>query len=45
MALNSEGQVTIPAHLRDMYGLHPGDDAEVVEVDGEVLHRSRTGIH
>ena len=34
MVLNSKGQLTIPAHLRDKYGLHPGDDIEVVEVDG-----------
>jgi len=34
MVLNSKGQVTIPAHLRDKYGLHPGDTIEVVEVDG-----------
>jgi AbrB family looped-hinge helix DNA binding protein len=34
VVLNSKGQVTIPAHLRDKYGLHPGDDVEVVEVDG-----------
>ena len=32
--LNSKGQVTIPAHLRAKYGLHPGDDVEVVEVGG-----------
>lgn len=34
MVLNSKGQLTIPAYLRDKYGLHPGDDVEVVEVDG-----------
>jgi AbrB family looped-hinge helix DNA binding protein len=34
MVLNSKGQVTIPAHLRAKYGLHAGDDIEVVEVDG-----------
>jgi AbrB family looped-hinge helix DNA binding protein len=32
--LNTKGQVTIPAHLRDKYGLRPGDDVEVVEVGG-----------
>jgi AbrB family looped-hinge helix DNA binding protein len=36
MVLNSKGQVTIPAHLRLKYGLHAGDDVEVVEV-GAVL--------
>ncbi|MGD0684543.1 MAG: AbrB/MazE/SpoVT family DNA-binding domain-containing protein [Streptosporangiaceae bacterium] len=34
MVLNSKGQVTIPAQLRAKYGLHPGDDVEVVEVSG-----------
>ena len=31
MVLNSKGQLTIPAHLRAKYGLHPGDEVEVVE--------------
>lgn len=34
MVLNSKGQLTIPAHLRHKYGLHAGDEVEVVEVDG-----------
>jgi len=34
MVLNSKGQLTIPAHLRAKYGLHPGDEVEVAEVDG-----------
>jgi AbrB family looped-hinge helix DNA binding protein len=34
MVLNSKGQVTVPAHLRAKYGLHPGDEVEVVEVGG-----------
>jgi AbrB family looped-hinge helix DNA binding protein len=34
MVLNSKGQVTIPARLRDKYGLHAGDEVEVVEVGG-----------
>jgi AbrB family looped-hinge helix DNA binding protein len=34
MMLNSKGQVTIPAHLRAKYGLHAGDEVQVVEVDG-----------
>jgi AbrB family looped-hinge helix DNA binding protein len=34
MVLNSKGQVTIPAHLRAKYGLHVGDEVEVVEVNG-----------
>lgn len=31
MKLNSKGQVTIPAPLRAKYGLHEGDEVEVVE--------------
>lgn len=34
MVLNGKGQVTIPAHLRVKYGLHAGDEVEVVEVSG-----------
>ena len=34
MVVSSKGQVTIPAHLRARYGLHPGDEVEVVEVGG-----------
>lgn len=41
MLLNSKGQVTIPAQLRVKYGLHAGDEVEVVEADG-VLQIVRT---
>jgi AbrB family looped-hinge helix DNA binding protein len=34
MVLNSKGQLTVPAHLRAKYGLHPGDEVEVIEVGG-----------
>jgi AbrB family looped-hinge helix DNA binding protein len=36
MRLNSKGQVTIPAALRARYGLHEGDEVEVIE-DGSTL--------
>jgi AbrB family looped-hinge helix DNA binding protein len=36
MRLNSKGQVTIPAALRERYGLHEGDEVDVVE-DGNTL--------
>jgi AbrB family looped-hinge helix DNA binding protein len=36
MRLNSKGQVTIPAPLRERYGLHEGDEVDVVE-DGNTL--------
>ena len=36
MKLNSKGQVTIPAQLRERHGLHEGDEVDVVE-DGDTL--------
>lgn len=41
MRLNSKGQVTIPAPLRQKYNLAEGDEVEVVE-DGNVLRIVRT---
>jgi len=37
MVLNSKGQVTIPAHLREKHDLHAGDEVEVIEEDGVLL--------
>jgi AbrB family looped-hinge helix DNA binding protein len=34
MRLNSKGQVTIPASLRERHGLHEGDELDVVEDAG-----------
>ncbi|MFC0106761.1 AbrB/MazE/SpoVT family DNA-binding domain-containing protein [Kibdelosporangium aridum] len=44
MRLNSKGQVTIPAALREKYHLREGDEVEVVE-DGNSLRivRSESG--
>lgn len=44
MRLNSKGQVTIPAELRQKYNLHEGDEVEVVD-DGDALRivRPREG--
>jgi AbrB family looped-hinge helix DNA binding protein len=36
MRLNSKGQVTIPAPLRERHGLHEGDELDVVE-DADTL--------
>lgn len=36
MRLNSKGQVTIPATLRERHGLHEGDELDVVE-DGKAM--------
>lgn len=34
MRLNGKGQVTIPAELRHLHRLHPGDEVEVVDRGG-----------
>ena len=34
MLLDNKGQVTIPAHQREKYGLQAGDEVEVVDVNG-----------
>jgi AbrB family looped-hinge helix DNA binding protein len=36
MRLNSKGQVTIPAALRQRHGLHEGDEVDEVEEDGRL---------
>jgi AbrB family looped-hinge helix DNA binding protein len=41
MRLNSKGQVTIPAQLRERHGLHVGDELDVVDEAG-VLRIVRT---
>lgn len=41
MLLNSKGQVTIPAELRERHGLHTGDEVDVVE-DGDALRIVRS---
>lgn len=43
MRLNSKGQLTIPAKLREKYGLHEGDEMEVVEVGSTLQIRRRKG--
>jgi AbrB family looped-hinge helix DNA binding protein len=43
--LNSKGQVTIPAPLRAKYGLHEGDEVEILE-NGTALQIVRVeGAH
>lgn len=39
MRLNSKGQLTIPAELRERHNLHPGDEVEVIEAKGGLLVR------
>lgn len=40
MRLNSKGQVTIPAPLRERHSLHEGDELDVVE-EGDTLRIMR----
>lgn len=41
MRMTSKGQVTIPAELRERFGLGPGDEVEVVAgEDGAVVRRA-----
>lgn len=42
MRLNSKGQVTIPADVRQRHGLHPGDEVDVIEVDDTLQIQRRT---
>jgi AbrB family looped-hinge helix DNA binding protein len=39
MRMTSKGQVTIPAELREQFGLGPGEEVEVVAGDGGALVR------
>lgn len=43
MRINSKGQVTIPAHLREKYNIHEGDEVNVIEVGSTLqIIRSET---
>jgi len=39
MRMTRKGQVTIPAELRERFGIRPGDEVEVVAGDAGVLVR------
>jgi AbrB family looped-hinge helix DNA binding protein len=41
--LNTKGQVTIPAWIRDKYHLNPGDEVEVVENGNTLVIVRSTG--
>lgn len=43
MRMTSKGQVTIPAELRDQFGLGPGEEVEVVAGDDGALVRRLEG--
>jgi AbrB family looped-hinge helix DNA binding protein len=37
MRITSKGQVTIPQHIRDKAGLHPGTEVEFAEEGGRIV--------
>lgn len=43
MRITSKGQVTIPQHIRERFGLLPHTEVEFVEQDGQVVVRKREG--
>lgn len=43
MKVTSKGQVTIPKHLRDKYGLLPGTEVEFIAKDSKVFVRKVPG--
>jgi AbrB family looped-hinge helix DNA binding protein len=43
MRMTSKGQVTIPAELRNQFGLGPGEEVEVVAAGNGALVRRATG--
>jgi AbrB family looped-hinge helix DNA binding protein len=43
LKLNSKGQVTIPAQLRQRHGLHEGDEVDVIEDGGNLCIVRREG--
>lgn len=47
MKLNSKGQVTIPAQLRQRHGLHEGDEVDVIDDGGSlcIVRSERTDSH
>ncbi|GAA3443068.1 AbrB/MazE/SpoVT family DNA-binding domain-containing protein [Planomonospora venezuelensis] len=43
MRINSKGQVTIPADLREKYGITEGDEVDVIEVGNTLTIVRREG--
>lgn len=41
LRISKRGQITIPKHLRDRFGMHPGVEVEIVPTDGGLLMRKR----
>ena len=41
MRISERGQITIPKHLRECFGLQPGDQVEITSTDQGLLIRKR----
>ena len=45
MKITTKGQVTIPRHIRERYGLLPGTEVTFEDVNGAVQLRKQEGQH
>ena len=46
MRISERGQITIPKHLRERFGLHPNVEVEVIPTDrGLLIRRCVVGQH
>ena len=46
MKVGEKGQITIPKHLREQFGLQKNTEVDVVVEDGVIVLRKRTyGVH
>ncbi len=41
MRISERGQITIPKHLRERFGMHPGTEVEIVPTDRGLLVRKQ----
>ena len=41
MRITERGQITIPKHLRERFGMHPGVEVEITPTDKGLLIRKR----
>lgn len=44
MRITSKGQVTIPVDLRELFGLFPDSEVEMIKSKGGVLIRKKAGV-
>ena len=44
MRISAGGQITIPKHLRDRFGLNQGVEVEIIPIDQGLLIRKKTAV-